>query len=215
MPTPQKRFVDALHKEPVTIGKKRIHPAGAWLTIGFASGALLGALFLINSTGLVQPVYAADRVLSGNQTFSNGFTVPAGEVWEFDPSRSTTIQTSKNVIVNGTLRMRPSNANVVHTLRFINVNESSYKGGGNNPISSDVGLWVMDSGQLDIQGTPKKAWTRAQGSISKGARSVSLIDTPSGWNPGDEVVITPTIGIERRIETKVGKPSHLLNRTIY
>jgi hypothetical protein len=188
----KERFVDALHKEPITIGKKRAHPVSAWLSIGIAFSALLGALFLINLSGVLIPVHAAENVLSGTQIFPNGFTVPAGEVWEFDPGRSTTIESSANIIVRGTLRIRPANKSVVHTILFTNVKESAYVGGGLDPIDSDVGLWVMGSGQLDIQGTPKLSWTRAQGSISQGVKSVTLNETPTGWGPGDEVVITPT-----------------------
>ena len=106
------------------------------------------------------------REISGS--VADGFTVPAGEVWEV----KGLVETPKNVVVEGTLRMRPGS-----TLRFVNVNESAFVGGGMDPLASDVGLWVMGEGVLDAQGTPKAAWNR------------------TGWDPswhqGDEVLLAP------------------------
>jgi hypothetical protein len=99
---------------------------------------------------------------------AEGFTVPAGEVWEV----KGLVETPKNVVVDGTLRLRPGT-----TLRFVNVNESAFVGGGMDPMASDVGLWVMGDGVLDAQGTRKTAWNRT--------------GSDPTWLPGDEVVLAP------------------------
>lgn len=100
---------------------------------------------------------------------AEGFTVPAGEVWEV----KGLVETPKNVVVDGTLRLRPG-----ATLRFVNVNESAFVGGGMDPMASDVGLWVMGDGALDAQGTPRAAWNRTGGDPS--------------WLPGDELLLAPS-----------------------
>jgi hypothetical protein len=120
----------------------------------------------------------ADRVLTGNQSFPQGFTVPAGQIWEFAPGTSTTVESRANVVVQGVLRMRPANPAVVHTLRFAGVDESRMVGGGMGVVASDVGLWVIGTGQLDIVGSRKAGWNRT--------------GTDPTWLPGDEVRVAPT-----------------------
>lgn len=123
-----------------------------------------------------KPAEDPDRVLSGEESFA-GFTVPAGEVWAFDPQADTTVEATENVVVRGTLRMRPASAEVTHTLRFVGVDETQFQGGGMEVLASDVGLWVVDDGQLDLQGTPRAGWNRTG-------------DDPS-WRDGDEVRRAP------------------------
>ena len=89
---------------------------------------------------------------------ANGCTVPAGQTWSFDPNSDTTITSTGNIIVYGTLEMRPANGTIDHFLQFTGINEN-FQGGGNDPIASDVGLWVMGAGRLDIRGTEKQAWS--------------------------------------------------------
>jgi hypothetical protein len=60
-------------------------------------------------------------------------------------------------------------------------------------LGSDVGLWVMGNGVLDIAGTPKLAWTRSAKAVAKGATTISLAQAPAGWQVGDEVALTPTL----------------------
>jgi hypothetical protein len=97
-----------------------------------------------------------------------GFTVPPGETWEI----RGTVRTDGNVVVRGTLRMRPP-----ATLRFVNVNESRFVGGGMHPVRTDVGLWVIGSGVLDAQGTSKEAWNR--------------VGDHSTWKAADDLVALP------------------------
>lgn len=110
----------------------------------------------------------------------------------FDPTKSVTLQSSQNIILTGLLQAKPNDYSITHLIQFIGINETKMVGGGMDPIATDVGLWVMDMGQLDLQGSYKKSFINAVGNIAAGATSVSLIDMPDGWKANDELVITPT-----------------------
>ena len=99
----------------------------------------------------------------------DGVTIPPGQVCEVDGI----YEPQANVIVLGKLVMRTGDV-----LQFIGVNESAFVGGGLDPMASDVGLWVMGDGVLDVQGTPKAAWNRTGDSLT--------------WSDSDELVVTPT-----------------------
>lgn len=121
---------------------------------------------------------AADVTLSGDVSFPGGFTIPAGEVWEFDPNVSTTVTVDANVIVEGRLEMKPASADIVHTLKFVGIDETQFVGGDTTePLATDVGLWVVENGQLDLQGTPRAGWNRT--------------GTDSTWRSGDEIRVAP------------------------
>lgn len=132
-----------------------------------------------------------DQTFSGDVSMPAGFTVPAGQIWTFNPLTSTTVRVRANVIVQGTLVMKPANEGVVHQLIFEGVNEAAFVGGGMSPVASDVGLWIVGQGQLDAVGSEKNAWTRAIGAIAVGATQFAVQDA-SGWRVGDTVVLTPT-----------------------
>jgi hypothetical protein len=138
------------------------------------------------------PSAPADRVLSGSVSLPDGFEVPAGQRWRFDPDQSTTVEVGANVVVRGTLEMRPSSASVVHTLRFAGIREASFVGGGEAPVDSDVGLWVVGAGRLDVAGTRKTPWAWAAGPVQAEARMLVTATPTSGWLPGDDLTVTPT-----------------------
>jgi hypothetical protein len=126
-------------------------------------------------TPVSEPVY--DRVLEDGETFPDGFTVPAGESWGFDPDATVTVETEGNVIVEGELVAHPASADVVHTLRFVGIDESKFVGGHTDePLDSDVGLWVT-SGRLDFVGTERAGWNRTGSDPS--------------WLPDDELIVAP------------------------
>jgi hypothetical protein len=122
----------------------------------------------------------------------SGVHVQRDAVLTFDPSRTATLESNANVIVKGRLAMKPNDPAVDHRLRFVDVDESRFVGGGMDPLDSDVGLWVMGAGQLDLVGSPKTGWTRVAGGLPAGATSASLRPAPEGWQPGDEITIVPT-----------------------
>lgn len=76
-----------------------------------------------------------------------------------DPTKSITITTNSNIIVTGLLISKPE-ATVIHRILFTGIDESKFVGGGDTVLSSDIGLWVMGAGQLDLQGTVVNDWKR-------------------------------------------------------
>jgi hypothetical protein len=121
-----------------------------------------------------------------------GVSVSSGATLQFDSNKSTTLQSSGNVVVEGKLQMRPASASIIQTLQFINIDESQFVGGGMDVLATDVGLWAMGSGVLDLVGAAKTAFVRAAGNIASGATSISLNSAPSGWQAGDDITIAPT-----------------------
>jgi hypothetical protein len=107
-----------------------------------------------------------------------------------DPSKSITITTSKNIILTGQLISKPS-PEVTHTIRFLNIDESKFIGGGHDVLDSDVGLYVIGTGKLDLQGTPKTSWTNEVDGII-GSSNFLEVKESMGWREGDELMITPT-----------------------
>lgn len=124
--------------------------------VALATGVPIGA-------SLARP-QAAQAATVTTRTVST-LTVPAGEVYEFDPNQSVTLTLTgsgdNTLLVQGTLRMRPANASVVHTIRFT--------GGGE--------IMVMGNGRLDIQGTRKVGWNRTGDDAT--------------WSADDELIVAP------------------------
>lgn len=145
---------------------------------------LLGSVNLSDGSALTASVSVGvsetppgdvNRVLADGESFPNGFTVPAGEVWAFDPAADTTVTSAANVVVLGVLRMGYSERR--HELHFTGVDESAFVGGGMTVLASDVGLWVMDQGRLDVEGVARAGW--------------NTTGTDSTWRPGDEILVAP------------------------
>ncbi len=135
-------------------------------------------------------------VITGS--YPNGFTVPAGEIWEVQTGTTVTVgnttggtpQTRQaNVVVQGTLKMRGSgNVNSPTAIKFLGIDESTFVGAGlvttaSDPLitnRNDPGIWVIGNGLLDIVGTAKTSWTRDPNSAV-------------GWATTDDMWITPTV----------------------
>jgi hypothetical protein len=121
-----------------------------------------------------------------------GITIKAGATLAFAPELTITLESSRNVVVQGTLTMRPASSAYGHTLRFVGIDERNFQGGGDVVVDGDTGLWVLDAGKLDAVGSAKTSWTRADATVAPGATSITLEEVPSGWEPGDEISIAPT-----------------------
>jgi hypothetical protein len=119
----------------------------------------------------------ATAVLLDRDASVGGLTIEPGGSLSFAADRSVALESTGNVIVSGHLTMTPSSPSVTHTLRFRQVNEAAFQGGGMDPLASDVGLWVMGQGRLDLRGSPKQGW--------------GYESTGSGWAQGDELIATP------------------------
>lgn len=126
----------------------------------------------------------------------SGLNINAGALLKFDSLKSTTLRSSKNIVVNGTLEMAPTNATVNHFIQFINIDQTKFIGGGHMVLDTDIGLWVMGNGKLNLNGSLRKSWTNLSGSASKGATSITLKENPLGWAANDEIVICPTQSID-------------------
>jgi hypothetical protein len=113
-----------------------------------------------------------------------------GELY-FDPASSVTMRSNANIVVTGLLHMQPSSPSADHVIEFSDVNEGRFQGGGMQVLASDVGLWVMNTGQVRLEGSAKRGWTNAAGSVAAGARTIQ-VDDATGWQVGDRVAITPT-----------------------
>jgi len=121
-----------------------------------------------------------------------GVIIGPDDALVFDPGASRSLRSTGNVVVEGRLALRPDSPAVIHRLGFAGIDESRFEGGGNDVLDSDVGLWVMGEGVLDVAGSPKSAWTHTAGTVPAGAATITLAPAPSGWQVGDEIVLTPT-----------------------
>jgi hypothetical protein len=139
------------------------------------------------------PVVSSGHTVTYDQTRStvSGVNVNSGGTLQFDSNKSVALLSSANIVVYGKLVLKPSSAKVEHFIQFININENRFIGSGHDVIDGDTGLWTMGAGQLDISGARKKCWTRATGSVNRGATNFSVQDA-TAWNVGDTIFIVPT-----------------------
>jgi hypothetical protein len=121
-----------------------------------------------------------------------GVVVEPGAVLTFLGERAITLKSSGNVIVRGRLSMHPKEWSLVHRMIFVDVDEDAFAGEGMKVLDSDVGLWVMGNGMLDLAGSRKLAWTRTVSGVPADATSIELREYPRGWHVGDRIVLTPT-----------------------
>ena len=156
---------------------------------GLLAGVVASVAFVFAYLAGAGPASADQTLNSGD--YPNGFEVPAGETWTFNPNADTSITSGGNVIVRGTLVMKPANGNVEHVLRFTGVNESAFVGGGMDPVASDVGLWVVGSGRVIIEGEEKVAWDRQYHSSWAGDEVIAAPHTPGDYDGFRRVTSTP------------------------
>jgi hypothetical protein len=156
---------------------------GAWTDPAtWSSGAVPSAGTAVDVTRAV--------TCSGDNAVG-GITIEAGASLTFDPQLGCTMRSSRNVVDMGTLVMQPASVDVRHDLQFVNINEANFVGGGMAVLASDVGLWVMEAGRLQLNGAPKTSWTNASGAIALGATSFTVASA-AGWRVGDRIFIAPT-----------------------
>lgn len=159
-----------------------------------------------SSSGSTTATNGQTVILSGEESFADGFVVPADETWIFDPDADTSVIVSGNVIVEGTLMMRPASGDIEHLLRFEDVDNKSFVGGGMDPVESDVGLWVVGDGQLVVEGEEKTAWGYEYDPAWEGDEVVAAPNTPGDYQNFEPVTSTPP-------PNALGYPTELLNLT--
>jgi hypothetical protein len=130
-------------------------------------------------------------VIDQDQVFPEGVTIPADESWVLDPDKSITITASQNVLVLGELVMKPASGDIEHALVFEGVDTSAFVGGGMDPVPTDVGLWVMGDGQLDLEGEEKAAWGYEYDSSWQGDEVFAAPNTEGDYVNFSEVTSTP------------------------
>jgi hypothetical protein len=142
------------------------------------------------SAAEMDKLFAVDAFSVADGDFYSGSTWTGGRV----PSESDNITIShflhtnnRNVIVRGRLYSR------VGGIEFRGINVNRFKGSGMGPDETpdDIGLWVMGSGQLDLQGDDKEPWTELLGSAAKGSTSIT-VKSARGWKVGDVIFVCPT-----------------------
>jgi hypothetical protein len=138
-------------------------------------------------------VTVANEVTLDTDAKVEGLRIEAGARLDFASGRSATLESTRNLLVDGHLGMHPSSPEVVHVIRFVGIDESAFEGGGGEPLDADVGLWVGHAGMLDAAGTAKTSWTRTRSGPQAGARTLTLESPPVGWQAGDELAIAPTL----------------------
>jgi hypothetical protein len=148
---------------------------------------------------------AKAETISGSET-KGKTTIPAGTTLRFDPNQDTTLHMTGNLIIEGTLEMKPANGNVTHTIIFEGFNENGFQGGGMNPVDSDVGLWVVGNGRIVLQGEQKPAWAYTWQSSWNGDEVRAAPNTPGNYNSFPQVTSTPA-------KNALGYPTELLNLT--
>lgn len=121
---------------------------------------------------------------------ARGVTVTGSLIYQRD--KTVQLESSRNVVVLGSLVMRPLTAAVDHLLRFVDVDEEAFVGSGMDVLDSDVGLWVMGDGQLAAVGARRTGWTRALTTINAGTSILDLEPAPVGWQTDDEIIVAPT-----------------------
>jgi hypothetical protein len=156
------------------------------------------------STTTPTVIERTEVMITEDQDFPDGVVIPADESWVLDPETSITVTSSGNIEVLGELVMRPASGDVEHAVIFEGVDTEAFEGGGMDPLPSDVGLWVMGSGQLDIQGEEKTAWAYEYDPAWAGDEVVSAPNTPEDFDTFTPVTATPE-------PNDLGYPTELLN----
>ena len=168
-----------------TIASKK---SGKWSDPDTWGGRLPSAA----DTPLITPGHV---VVMDMDTTISGINIENTATLKFDPAKSAKVQSTKNVVVRGLLEMTPSSLSVTHYFQFIGIDESLVVGRSHTVLDTDIGLWVVDSGKVNLVGTEKKSWTNLAGSANAGASSITLKETPLNWAVGDEIVVCPTQSI--------------------
>ncbi len=138
------------------------------------------------------PSPGPNRTLTDGEHFPDGFVVPAGETWALADGAHVT--SAQNVVVEGTLLMHQPDPSRIMRLTFVDVDESAFVGEDTHEVlDTDVGLWMVNEGRLDVRGAPKASWTRLTAPAPAGAREI-VVEDATGWRVGDEVAITATAG---------------------
>ena len=185
-----------------------------FLRLGVATAGAYALTQLHPSSSLAELNDAGVRLVRGT-TRLGGYQVQPGQTLRFDPNHDTILELRGNLVVRGTLEMKP-NRGVTHTLRFVGIDESRFVGGGVDVLPNDVGLWVMGSGRLNIRGDPKAGWNRT-GVDPTWKRSDQILTTP--FAPGDSTTFArykgSSVGAASHLATVEGPDGHVFTQEAF
>ena len=136
-------------------------------------------------------VRITDNVLLDTDAAVGSLLVEEGGALVFAAGRTLTLGSAGNVEIRGALALAPA-GDAVHTLSFPAVDERRFEGDGAAVLATDTGLWVTGAGYLRLDGAARTAWVRAATALAAGDTTLALAAAPTGWQPGDELAVTPT-----------------------
>lgn len=118
-----------------------------------------------------------------------------------DPTKDFTAIFKKSIVNYGKIIIKPNtsvrkqhilfkdvNQNMTGTVRK-NKEDANWKYPTPELKVNEVGLWNMEGGIMEIEGSAKKVWTNSLGGIPKGAKSAPMVNT-NNWQIGDKIVIS-------------------------
>jgi hypothetical protein len=76
-----------------------------------------------------------------------------------DPKSNVKITTSKNIVVTGDLISQPE-ATVNHRILFTSIDESKFVGGGDTVLDTDIGMWTIGAGRLNLLGVEQPTFEK-------------------------------------------------------
>jgi hypothetical protein len=145
-----------------------------------------------------------DVVLSGPATLDRTTTVNSLDQNGFDLTITpgVTLRSRGNIINDARIICDASASPELNTvIEFIGIDESTMKGSGfgrggvadeRGIMATDIGLWTVEAGTLELTGATKLAWTNSAAGIVAGQSVITAAESITGWRVGDTVVITPT-----------------------
>ena len=120
----------------------------------------------------------------------DGIVIHEGGTLVFERKTSLLLKSTKNIVNMGRLILKPLTMKILHQIQFIDINESNFVGGGHHILDSDIGLWVIGNGVLEIEGTTKNAYSYLTGD---GLINQSIsVKNSLNWQSDDEIVVAPT-----------------------
>ena len=133
-------------------------------------------------------VAVTERVVLDQDARVAGVRIRSGGELVFNEAASRKLESTGNVVVEGRLVMHPAAATVEHARLPATSASGASSAAAWRVLPTDVGLWVMGGGALDLRGAPRRAWTWAAGAVAAATTPPWAWTTPTGWRPGDQVV---------------------------
>jgi hypothetical protein len=146
---------------------------------------------------------------------NSAVTIPAGTTITLDTSINV-----KSLEIAGVLEVAAKELTVNANWVMVSSGGSFRAGSANQPfagklkvnltgIASDANVMGMGTkflgtmgGDLQLYGTPKRAWTKLAATANRAQSQLALLEAPDGWQVGDEIVVAPTDYDPLEVETR-------------